>query len=126
MSGERFTLDTNVLIYAIDTASPHRHAIAREVVLRAQPLDCCLTLQAVSEFFVAVSRKRLLPIERAARLADDWMTTFETVGTSADAIRQALGATLRHRASYWDALLVAAAAGAGCIAILTEDLADGT
>ena len=30
------------------------------------------------------------------------------------------------RASYWDALLVATAAEAGCRLILTEDLADGT
>ena len=29
------------------------------------------------------------------------------------------------QASYWDALLVATAAEAGCTAILTEDLADG-
>jgi predicted nucleic acid-binding protein len=30
------------------------------------------------------------------------------------------------RASYWDALLVATAAGAGCTTILTEDMSDGT
>jgi len=30
-----------------------------------------------------------------------------------------------RRASYWDALLVATAAEAGCGLILTEDLADG-
>ena len=30
------------------------------------------------------------------------------------------------RASYWDALLILTAAEAGCAAILTEDLADGT
>ncbi len=37
----------------------------------------------------------------------------------------ALRAAAEGRACYWDALLVATAAEAGCAAILTEDMADG-
>jgi predicted nucleic acid-binding protein len=40
-------------------------------------------------------------------------------------VRGALGEAASGRASYWDALLVATAAEAGCVAIITEDLADG-
>ncbi|MGA9012311.1 MAG: hypothetical protein WB509_07430, partial [Acetobacteraceae bacterium] len=38
----------------------------------------------------------------------------------------ALAVAASGRASYWDALLIHTAADAGCTAILTEDLADGT
>ena len=41
-------------------------------------------------------------------------------------MRTAGGGAVAGRASYWDALLVATAAEAGCRLILTEDLADGT
>ncbi|MDR1634943.1 MAG: hypothetical protein LBS27_08530 [Bifidobacteriaceae bacterium] len=30
-----------------------------------------------------------------------------------------------HQLAYWDGLVIAAAAGAGCPLVLTEDLADG-
>ena len=93
----RFTLDTNLLVYAIDSAAGIRHDLAREIVRHAVRLDCWLTLQAVSEFYVVASRKRIVPPPDAAA----------------------------KRASYWDALLLATAGEAGCLAILTEDLADG-
>jgi predicted nucleic acid-binding protein len=38
----------------------------------------------------------------------------------------ALADAVAGRASYWDALLVATAAEAGCELILSEDMADGT
>ena len=47
-------------------------------------------------------------------------------GRSAGAVRNALDAAAAGRASYRDALPVATAAAAGCTAILTEDLADGS
>ena len=40
-------------------------------------------------------------------------------------MRTALVLAGAGRASYWDALLIATAAEAGCKSILTEDLADG-
>jgi predicted nucleic acid-binding protein len=39
---------------------------------------------------------------------------------------EALDHVVAGRTSYWDGLLIATAAEAGCSSILTEDLADGT
>jgi predicted nucleic acid-binding protein len=41
------------------------------------------------------------------------------------AVQVALADAAAGRASYWDALLVATAAEAGCTIILTEDMSDG-
>jgi predicted nucleic acid-binding protein len=95
-------------------------------VLAAARLDCWLTLQAISEFYSAVSRKRIVPPPVAAGRANDWLTVFRCVSASAEAIRKALPMAVAGRASYWDALLIAAAAEAGCTVLLTEDMADGT
>ena len=125
MSGERFTLDTNVLVYSIDSGSGHKHAIARQLVERAVRSDCWLTLQAVSEFYAAATRKRLLGVSEAAIQARDWLTLFPCLPASATAVASALAAATGHR-SYWDHLLIATAAEAGCTAILTEDLDDSS
>ena len=125
MRTERFTLDTNVLVYAVDRASGERHSRAVEIVDRVAQCDCWLTLQAVSEFYATITRKKLAPAKEAAALAADWLDVLPAVTASPDAVRAALALAGAGRASYWDALLVATAAEAGCTAILTEDLADG-
>jgi len=126
MSGERFTLDTNVLFYHLDADSGPRHARAKQIINDAAITDCWLTLQALSEFYAAVTRKRVLNPSRAEAAARDFLAIFPTIPPTADAVRTAMAAATAGRASYWDALLVATAAEAGCTAILTEDLADGS
>jgi predicted nucleic acid-binding protein len=125
MSAERFTLDTNVLVYYVDTGAGPRHHRAIEIVERAAEQDCWLTLQSVSEFYAAVTRKGLVARERAAALANDWLEAFPSAAPSVSAMRAALVSAAAGRASWWDAVLVATAAEAGCTAILTEDLSDG-
>ena len=126
MSGERFTLDTNILFYNLDDSAGERHVRAQQLIGRAAVAECYLTLQAVSEFYAAITRKRVLTPTRAEAAARDFLAIFPTIPPTADAVRAAMAAAAAGRASYWDALLVATAAEAGCTAILTEDLADGT
>jgi predicted nucleic acid-binding protein len=122
----RFTLDTNLLVYAVDSGAGGRHEAAAEIIPRAAGLGCILTLQAISEFFAVVSRKGMMPKDEAAAQAADWLSIFPCATGSASAVRTALADAVAGRVSYWDALLVATAAEAGCRVILTEDLADGT
>ena len=122
----RFTLDSNLLVYSVDNTADERHASSVQIVLAAARLDCCLTLQSVSEFYAVVTRKRIIPGPLAAARANDWLTVFPNAAASANAVRAALTDAVAGRASYWDALLIAAAAEAGCTLILTEDLQDGS
>jgi predicted nucleic acid-binding protein len=126
MSDRCFTLDTNILVYALDRRAGERHALASRIIRHAVLADCRLTLQAVSEFYAVVTRKRLISSAEAAAQAQDWLEMFRTVAASANTVGSALTTAASGRASYWDALLVATAAEAGCLTILTEDLADGT
>ena len=85
----------------------------------------CLTLQSVSEFFAAITRKGVVSRKHAADMARAWLNMFPIVCASAEAAFAALGHAVAGRASYWDGLLIATAAEAGCSAIMTEDMADG-
>ncbi len=125
MSAKRFTLDTNILVYALDRQAGDRHVLASRIIGAAVLADCCLALQSVSEFYAVVTRKRLVAPAEAVAQARDWLDMFQTVPASAGAVRAALRTAAAWHASYWDALLVATAAEAGCTTILTEDLADG-
>ena len=126
MSGDLFTLDTNILICSVDRKANHRHELAKQISRGSRAKPCLLTLQAISEFYVAVTRKGIMPPPRARQVANDLLDLFRTAPVSADAVRSALQAAASGRAAYWDALLVATAAEAGCTTILTEDLADGS
>ena len=104
---ERFTLDTNILVYSVDRGAGSRHDLALAIVDRAVDAGCLLTFQAISEFYAAATRKSLMPPMRAAALAESWLLIFQCAPVSANAIRTAFADSLAARASYWDALLVA-------------------
>jgi len=110
----------------MDSAAGVRCQLARQIVDRAVDTDCWLTLQSLSEFYWATRRKGAIPRADAAAQVEDWLSLFLCIPASPTAIRRALADSLAGRASYWDALLVATAAEAGCNLVLTEDMADGT
>lgn len=126
MSAERLTLDTSILVYSVDNQAGRRHEVAVEIIEQAVRCDCWITLQAVSEFCAAVTRKGMMPPAAAAAQATDWLDLFPSIAASAAAVTASLSMAAAGRASYWDSLLVATAAEGGCTAILTEDLANGT
>lgn len=126
MSGKRFTLDTNILVYSVDEQAGLRHEIARLILRRSTLLPCYLTLQAISEFYAVATRKQKMPPAEAARVAADMMAVFQTIPATQTAVRAALASAVAGRASYWDALLVATAGEAGCETILTEDFGNGS
>ncbi len=125
MSADRFSLDTNVLVYAADRDAGERHERALEIVERAARRPCTLTVQALGEFFFAATRKGLAPRGEVAQQVRDWLELFPTAAADADALEAALDATVGGRFSFWDAMLLATAGRAGCMAVLSEDMGDG-
>jgi len=75
MNGERFTLDTNVLVYAADRRAGARHRLAIEIVNRASERDRILTIQVLGKFYSASTRQ-------AITLARQWLAIFPTAQAS--------------------------------------------
>ncbi|MFO1433086.1 MAG: PIN domain-containing protein [Candidatus Competibacteraceae bacterium] len=124
MSAERFTLDTNVLVYAIDRDAGERHQKAIVIVDRAVEQDCVLTLQVLAEFFHAVTRKGKMPIVEASEQVADWQIMFPVVAADGQALIRAINTVQRHNLPFWDALLWATAKAAGVSVLLSEDFQD--
>ncbi len=125
MGAERFTLDTNILVYAVDAREGRKRELAARIIEAAAVLDCPLALQVVGEFYAATTAKMKLDPKDAAARAGQLIAGFDTFGYSVHAVRAALEEAPRGRFSYWDGVLLASAAEAGCTTIFSEDMADG-
>ena len=125
MTPDRFTLDTNILVYVVDRDAGVKQHLAVEILRRATIGDCRLTLQAISEFYFVVTRKKIMDHGAAAAQVEDWLTLFPVLGPTSTAIRAAMAHAAAGRASYWDGLLVETASEGGCTVVVTEDMRDG-
>ncbi len=121
----RFSLDTNILIYAVDRDAGERHKRSKEIVARAALHDCVLTVQALAEFFHATTRKNLLALSHAGTFVRDWIDVFRVVSATDTAFINAIEGVEEHRLAFWDALLWATARQSGCSAIISEDMQAG-
>ena len=125
MNEPRFSIDTNILIYSIDTDAGPKQEVASALVDRLADTDCVLTLQALAEFFHAVTRKNRMPIEDAAAMIKDWMELFPVAVADGRVLRGAMRLKEQESFSFWDAMLVETARAAGATRLLTEDMQDG-
>lgn len=125
MSAEWYTLDTNLLVYAVDHSEGWKHDVAATIVDGSIERPCLLTAQALAEFVSVAMRKRKRSVSEAVAQARDWLQVFPVVAADAKALEAAYRALDAGRFGLWDALLLATAAGAGCTVALSEDMQDG-
>jgi len=121
----RVTLDSNILIYAVDNQAVTRHAAAADIVKRASQRDAILTLQSLCEFFHVATRKMGLSAINAEMAVDRWRAVFDVHSASESCLISAIDLVKRHGLSFWDAMLWATAQEAGCSLLLSEDMHDG-
>ncbi len=126
MSADRAFLDTNVVVYVFDHDEPSKSRRAKDVLKRAKPGELVLSAQVLSEFYVTVTRKLKRPLTAAlAARAVDQLGLLAAVSIDADLVKAAIRISDSSQLSYWDGLIVASAATAGCERLLSEDLNDG-
>lgn len=124
MSVERLTLDTNILIYAIDRDAKEKHERAISIIDQAIQLDCVLTLQSLCEFYSAATRKKYAAHEEVSAFIKELMVVFPVITSSSKTLSLALKAIEGNGLSFWDALLWATAKENGCSLIISEDFQD--
>jgi predicted nucleic acid-binding protein len=124
-NAEAYTLDADILIYAVDRSAGTKHRLAVEIVDRSIERSCVLTLQGLAEFVFAVTRKALVPRREAVAQARDWLRVFPIIAADASALETACTAVEAGRFGLYDALLLATASRAGCTVALSEDMHDG-
>jgi len=122
MSAERYSLDTNILIYCIDGDAGDRHQRAIQLMQEMITSDCTLTLQSLSEFFSVATRKGKMPKQDAIDQINDWMTLFPIIHAVPTTLKIAMNAVWKHQFSFWDAMLVETSVQAGVTHLYSEDM----
>ncbi len=117
----RFTLDTNLLVYAHDRSAGAKHHEAVVLIHRAQNADCVLTLQALAELYRWLITKGKQKPRTAADSIGEWMAFFPVQAADRGCLRDAMAGVADHGFSFWDAMIWATARQAGCQLLLSED-----
>ncbi len=122
---DRSFIDTNIFVYAHDSGSPGKQARSREIISRlADSGDGVVSTQVIQEFYVATTRK--LGVDPlVAKSVLKTFGAFEVVQVSTLLIQEAVDCSILNALSFWDSLIVSAAASSGCAVVLSEDLNAG-
>lgn len=122
---ERVFIDTTVLLYADDLDAGDKRAkaqgILRQVYIEGNGV---ISTQVLQEFFVASTRKLGVPPEIARRKVE-LLARLDVVTIEPALIVEAIDLHRLHPLSFWNALILRAAAASGCQMLLTEDLQSG-
>jgi predicted nucleic acid-binding protein len=125
VNAKRVALDTNILVYAEGLNGDTKKQAALDLVQKLPQDLLVLPVQTLGELFHVLVRKggRSSVDARAAILS--WQDSFPVVETSAKVMIAATDLAAQHQLSIWDAVILAAAADAGCRLLLSEDMQDG-
>lgn len=126
---KRIALDSNILVYlaGVANADEDEPKIATaQVTVRAlgESAVIVVPVQALGELFV-VLRRSGVPADEARRTVLEYTENLSIPATSQATMTDALDLVLDHRMQLWDALILSAAADAGCTMLLSEDMQDG-
>jgi predicted nucleic acid-binding protein len=126
MTGAVF-VDTNVLVYRLDTREPAKQAAAQRWLETLWELRRGrLSFQILQELYVTLTRRLDPALDvGAARSVVRSLLTWEPIVMSLGVVEAAWAVEDRFGLSWWDALVVASAQVGGCAYLLTEDLQHG-
>ena len=124
MSVERYTLDANILVYAMDPDAGEKNKIARALWFSLSFHDCLLSVQTLAETYNVIARK--LPARRsdAVIALSELAQTVPVVHAAVEDWEEAMLAHRSRPVHFWDAMLWATVRSHGCKTIWTENLPD--
>jgi predicted nucleic acid-binding protein len=124
---DKYFVDTNILLYAHDKTAGIKHARAKALLRTLwETHRGVLSTQVLQEFCANVRKKSgaALPLEEVKALIDDYLT-WDIVVNAPESVSRALDLELRHRISFWDALILEAAEQGGAPTVYSEDMSSG-
>src|SRR5271168_2278018 len=124
----KYFLDTNIFVYSFDLADAGKREIATKLIEKAlRSGQGVVSYQVVQEFFNVALRKFKNPLD--ARQCDLYLDSvfvpLIAVHSSIQLFERALETMPKLRMSWYDSLILAAAAEAGCSLLYSEDLQHG-
>ena len=121
----RVSLDTNILIYAVDGGAGRKNDRARELLRQAALSDAVITQQVVGEFLNVSRKMSHLNQRRLRRIAVGLCATFTIATTPRDTLFDAFDLAQRAGLQFWDAVIVSVCLGNAVDVLISEDMQDG-
>jgi predicted nucleic acid-binding protein len=124
----RFFLDTNILIYQFDETAPAKAERATELVRTAiQTGEGIISYQVVQEFINAATRRFRVPMQLndVRHCLSAFLRPLTAIESSPMLFVDALNILERHKFSWYDSIIIAAAAQGDCETLYSEDLHHG-
>jgi predicted nucleic acid-binding protein len=127
MSAKTIFVDTNVLVYCRDASEPEKQAQAAAWMTALwKQRTGRLSFQVLQEYYLTVTAKLSPGLSREmARREVRMLLAWRPLAVDGRLLEGAWLLQDRHKLSWWDALIVAAAQGAGCRYLLSEDFQEG-
>jgi predicted nucleic acid-binding protein len=121
----RSFFDTNILVYADDTASPAKQRRALDLITEHRRARTgVVSMQILQEYFVTVTQK--LHVEAAiARRKVELLAEFDVAAPDVADILASIDLHRLHGFSLWDALVIRSAKQSGCSVLFSEDMQSG-
>jgi predicted nucleic acid-binding protein len=121
----KVALDTNILAYIEGVNGASRKTSATEMVASLPAGSTYIPVQVLGELFRVLVRKAKYKSTSARAAVFNFLDIFPLIETSPSILTAAADLSVDHRLDMWDAIIVAAAAGAGCRLLLSEDMQEG-
>jgi len=124
MAAKRYTVDTNILFYAIDSRDAKKHARALELIHRGNSDRFRVLLQTLGELCNSISRRQPALRQQAEQMVDLLQQIYSIVPAAFEDLTNALALQRQHQLQFWDTMLTTTAKRAGCTTLLSEDMQD--
>jgi predicted nucleic acid-binding protein len=126
MSGE--FIDSNVFLYLFDEANPRKRQTAEGLIHTAlETGTAVVSFQVIQQTLDVITRKVETPAtpEEVRRFMDQVLVPLWRIMPRQVLYHRTLDIQARYRYGFYDALIIAAALGAGCTRLHSEDLQHG-
>jgi predicted nucleic acid-binding protein len=121
----RVALDTHILVYAEGVNGEQRKQHARVILGSFAGDEIVIPVQALGELFAVLTRKARWTPATARQAVLGWHASYLTVAASDSALLDAMELVVSYQFSWWDAVILATSAQAGCRLLVSEGMHDG-
>jgi predicted nucleic acid-binding protein len=116
-------IDTNILVYTLDTHDKIKQETARKVLKNTVENETAvISTQVLQEFYTICTTKLHLEPLRIKGYVHGYSENLEVIQNSSAIIERGIDISIISQISFWDALVIAAADYSRCAEIITEDL----
>jgi predicted nucleic acid-binding protein len=119
------SLDTNILVYAVDPSAGEKNTTAKRILRSAATYNGVLTQQVLGEFLNVSRRMWHLNQRRLRRIGLGLSETLPLLTTSKDTLFDAFDRSARFRLQFWDAVIVSVCLANGVTHLISQDMQDG-